>query len=882
MGTARLLSTWAIRVFLGSALVVGGGCGGSGARSVSGSAGKAPATSSRSGPTPIVPGFDCEAVASMVADGCTTTPARVDALAASIVCAPPPRAASASAAAARWDKHTAPQYLDLVTQRFGLSADDRKHLYADGVVVPPRLEYSTYVDALRDVHRSQLPLYVSIDAVLHAVYVSNDKVIAQIEALELQHEMSSVLEAMHAKLTDQPGRYSRATERDLDLYLKVGRHLLEPTTEGASLLDGDAEARALVDLVTRAPGLTRVKLFDRDRVVDFGAFRPRGHYAAAVASKNPGSADLSSYFRAAMWLSRIEFNLVSRSSRSSSPGVDPSETPREAAAALALSDLAERAEVSEKIAKIDGVWSALAGRREDVSIGDLRALVAKASIANVASPDAPERLRAAIGSGFVRSARTHVQAEPSPELPVIATLFGPRITNDALATRPLSHPEVPTRFEVPAAEMAFALGQDRALAHLDRDLTAFPALRPALDQARTKMFDPKTEPKSDLYSAWLGAVRGLSEKPAGTRPSFMETTAFADMRVASTVAAYAQIRHNYVLYVPTTYDEGGCEIPDGYVEPAPATYAALIDYAARGERALKTLETPTATYFENLARMLRVLDRIANRELAGEPLRDDERRFLSMVAEEVRWEPDGYSATPHWDGWYYRMHRDETDALEDAKLVADYFVSVNGGTADYAGVKSVRMGFFVVDTGGGPRMAVGPVTRSFQAKGPIAPRWSDDDADAIKGSSPWSASYTSNAVAEPAFVLKTAHGELDEGITIEATTTSALGPVTIALLDHHRVPVVTLTKDVNGSPTKPTKVRFEFQNYGIADKEMAKLGIEGIHVARGDFHYVDADVKQYELEAGEPKTWTFGPNVKRAPHRADDLHSTRTGRAKRF
>jgi len=829
-----------------------------------------------------VPGFDCEAVAAMVNDGCTTTPARVDSLAASIVCAPAPRATSAARAAARWDKRTAPQYLDLVTQRFGLSADDRMHLYADGVVVPPRLEYGTYVDALRDVHRSQLPLYVSIDAVLHAVYASNDKVIAEIESSDLQHEISSVLEAMHAKLTDQPGRYSRATERDLDLYLKVGRYLLEPTTEGPSLLDGDAEARHLVDLVMRAGGLAHVKLFDRERVVDFGAFRPRGHYAAAVASKNPTGADLSSYFRAAMWLSRIEFNLVSRSSRSSAPNADPSETPREASAALALSDLAGRAEVTDKIAKIDGVWSALGGRREDVSIGDLRALVAKASITNVASPDAPERLRTAIGNGFVRSARTHVQAEPSPSLPVIATLLGPRITNDALATRPLSHPEVPTRFEVPAVEMAFALGQDRALAHLDRDLTAFPALRPALDQARAKMFDPKTEPKTDLYSAWLGAVRGLSEKPEGTRPSFMETTAFADMRVASTVAAYAQIRHNYVLYVPTTYDEGGCDIPDGYVEPAPATYAALIDYATRGERALRALETPSAEYFQNLARMLRVLDRIATRELSGEPLRDDERRFLSMVAEEVRWEPNGYSATPHWDGWYYRMHRGETDALEEAKLVADYFVSVNGGTADYAGVKSVRMGFFVVDTGGGPRMAVGPVTRSFQAKGPIAPRWSDDDADAIKGSSPWATSYTSATIPEPAFTLKTAHGELDEGITIEATTASALGAVTIALLDHHRVPVVTLTKDVNGSPTKPTKVRFEFKDYGIDDKEMAKLGIEGIHVARGDFHYVDADVKQYELEAGEPKTWTFGPGVKHAPVRENDLHGKVAGRARRY
>jgi hypothetical protein len=248
----------------------------------------------------------------------------------------------------------------------------------------------------------------------------------------------------------------------------------------------------------------------------------------------------------------------------------------------------------------------------------------------------------------------------------------------------------------------------------------------------------------------------------------------------------------------------------------------------------------------------------------------------------VRWVSDGYSARPHWDGWYYQLHRDPEDALEDAKLVADYFASVNDGTAAYAGVKSVRMGMFVIDTGRGPRVAVGPVTRAFQAKGPLAPRWSDDDADRIAGKDPWAASYTSKAVAEPSFTLRTAHGEADQGITLEATTSSAVGAVTIALLDHHRVPIVSITQQLNGTPAKPGKARFAFEQYGVQDKVIAAMGVEGIHVSRGDFHFVDVDVKQYDLESGDPKKWTFGPDAKRAPHAVDDRRGKVAGKARRY
>src|SRR5262249_14597820 len=161
-------------------------------------------------------------------------------------------------------------------------------------------------------------------------------------------------------------------------------------------------------------------------------------------------------------------NLVSRSSRSSAPGLtpDPTETPREAEVALALADLVERSGALPSLDALDAAFTALAGRREDVSVRDLLALHAADAAA----------LKAAIGDRFRRRVRMHYMPPGSTELPAIAPLLGPRAVADAEATRPLVHAELPDRYRLGAADFAYLVGQDRALRWLGDDLARFPAL----------------------------------------------------------------------------------------------------------------------------------------------------------------------------------------------------------------------------------------------------------------------------------------------------------------------------------------------------------------------------------------------------------------------
>ena len=747
---------------------------------------------------------------------------------------PPPAAASATA---RWDRKTAPQWLERFEQRFTLRPSEREVLYRHGLVVPQRLAFPGYTQAFHEIYQSQLPIYVSADAILHAVYAVNDSLVAELERKLVLPRLNHLVATLRLGLPAAAASYPPEVARDLDLYLTVAARLLGE--KAAPLLDAAAgsQAQSLTASALAARELATVELFGRPRLIDFTQYAARGHYA--------GDDALKTLFVAAMWLSRLEFNLVSRSSRSSAPGVspDPRETPREALVALALADLAQRTNELGEAAELDRVWTLLAGRREDVSLAALTELRTRAGILDLRRPDAAARLRDAIGSRFRRTTPLHPMPEGTTELPAIATLLGPRVVADTTAIRPLVHTAVPSRYRLGVADLAYALGQDRALDYLGEELRTFPTLRGQLERARLIVAGAGAEARSDagdLYSAWLAAVRGLAARPVGQLPSFMDTPAFADLRLNSVVAGFGQIRHNYALIAGQGYEFGGCEIPDGYVEPVPALYKALGEYARRGEQTLRALDPKDSTggraYFARLGRILRVLDAISTDELAGRPLTVEERRFLSMVVEMT---PGSTGGPPTYTGWYFDLFRKRADdGLRPSSFIADYYTSTNLGEAAYAGVHGVRLGLFVIDTGGRPRLTVGPVARAFELHRPLAAdrsRLSDEaalelpDAERV---SPWAASYTVAAPTTSASFSLSYDPDQSPEITVESPKDAKSATVVFTLLDHHRLPLASLTRTL---PAGPSKSVFSFPPKSASGQALTGESVGGLSVRIGEY-----------------------------------------------
>lgn len=787
---------------------------------------KATAKATAPAPDESVPGRRASPSSPSAPDLCEPADSNLAAAEDAILAASAHAPATATRPWRAWDRRTPPAHAAEVTRRLAFTGAERAKLRDHGFVVLSRVDYPTFVLGLHEVYQSQLPLYVSADAVLHAVYASSDRLIADVEAGLLHDRLGRALSAMHCALGAQGALYPPEIAHDLDVYLAVARSLLADQLV-PSVRGGDAEVGTLVAAATGATGLASVELFGRTRLVDWSQLTPRGHYADAEAPPNdaPTAASrprLAPFFRSSMWLARLEFNVVTRSSRSSHPDtLDPRETPREAIDALALADLAERSGALPELDALDRAWTLLAGRREDVSVTDLLRLKKKAGITRI-DLGAFDALKAALGADFQRTVRTHPMAEGAKSLPAIATLLGPRIAADAAAFRPLVHSEVSERHLPAAGDVAYVLGLARGKALLAGDLAKYPSLAAQLDVARGALAGAKDA--GDLSGAWLGALRGVAAPTEGRVPSFMTTSAYDDLRVNTLVTGYGQLRHNYALMAAQPYDEGGCEIPDGWVEPLPALYEGLTTYAERGAAMASALDPRDSlgalAYFHRLAKLMRVLATIARDELAGRPLSLDEKRFLSMVVEMT---PGGTAGPPTFTGWYFDLFRARaTEALTRAAFVADVATSASTERVLYAGASAPRMGVFVVDTGGPARVMVGPVARGYELVGPLVKRFTDSTVSgAADKRAPWAASYTAPAPAEPALaVAAIIEGGATE-VPVLLRAKGPLGQLTIETLSHHRVPLTRVVRGVHGA--------------GLVRLKLPARGVEGVRVRVGEY-----------------------------------------------
>jgi hypothetical protein len=715
--------------------------------------------------------------------------------------------------ATAWDGKARPAMLDRVDAHVHLTQGEEAMLARSGFVVLDRLAYDSYASAFHDVFQQQLPVYVGIDAILHSVFQSNGAILQHIETERLQPRLVSMLERLRKTLAASREAYDATTRGDLDVYLAVARRLVRGYAgdeEKMSLFGQDALVSDLVQQIVQraapegAPGggqgLWEVALFGRPRMIDFSQYTPRGHYVGSVPMGSGSPVDLAAYFQAMTWLSRLEYNLVSRSCRSSQPGMtpDPTETPREARDAMALADLVSRAGVLADLKAFEDVYSVFAGGREDVSVPDMLALM-KAAGTSPGDRDGPAKLRAAIGNGFQRTARTHFMPQGSPVLPAILTLFGPRIVPDIAPLTRLVHDSVQGRYVLGAADVAYVLGHDRAKVRLQKDLVEFPSLGGALDGARAEI-KRTTGSRKDLYALWLSAVLKLADPAAGVVPSFTRSEAYADFRMNSALVGFAQIRHNYVLLAGQGYDSYGCEIPDGYVEPALGTYDALLAYAG----AARAVDPKHEAYFRRVEQVLSTLRAIVVTELSGAPLSEPQRRWLGMVAEYIPtggWGGDS-GQPPKWTGWYFDLFPDrEIGAEKAAGFVADYFTLTNASQVRYLGADVPRVGVFVVDVNGAPRAMVGPVAKGYEVSTPIGPRLDDEAAAKAEGKSAEWLGYLAPR-QEPAQPITVQEAECDGQWRVAVTSPAPLGTVTVTLLDHHGDPAYPPVTQTAGAGTR--------------------------------------------------------------------------------
>lgn len=761
-----------------------------------------------------------------------------------------------------WDGKKIPKYLERIDDHLHLTPDEKTRLQQNGFVVLDRLPYSNYAHAFHDVFQEELPLYVGADPILQAVFRATDAALEVAEKKRLVPALDKMLGKLLKHLAQNPNLYDEITRKDLDLYVGLARRLSKTwssDTNSYSVLGQDKPIESVYEIITKSSGLVPVEIFGRTRMIDSSQYTPRGHYA----NMDP-RIDFEAYFCGMTWLTRFEWNLVSRDCRSSHPDAAPDkrETPREARDALALADLFRQSGALTELTAFEEVYSAFGGKREDVGIRSLLDIMDHHNL-RPNDPEAPEKLAQAIGNQFRRTARTHFMPQSVKDLPVISTVIGARISADLSPLENLVHDAVPNRFDLNAADVGFVLGHDRAKTYLLDQIPKYPGLEPALNAARQSLAQRATA-DSSIQGTYLQTIVSLSQTPIGQTPSFMQKEAYADFRLSSALVAYGQLRHTFVLLSGQGYDAYGCAIPEAYVEPLAPLYAALLQH-------VKRLQAVSGGNFAGLFRVLTTLSNITKTELGRGLPTKDQSQWLGMVAEYVP--QGGYADSgepPKWTGWYFDMFEDrELGATKAADFIADYFTLTNVNQVAYIGADGPRLGVFVVDSAGEPRAFVGPVAHGYELKSPLAERL--DDAAARTAPNKQSLFRDTFAVKprpEPRLGLGlTIYACYPDGkleMRVVAASDKPVGPVSITLRDHHADPLAPpLTREIQDelvvfpfrfpdvSEEKPTSSRKPDEEYSTRRK--VRYLVEAMHLRIEDL--------ALSGQGSGPYDWFTSPSV---------------------
>mgnify|MGYP001601829983 CR=1 FL=1 len=595
-------------------------------------------------------------------------------------------------------------HMDEIRASLLLTPAQESAIKQDGFVVVPQGQPTPSV-VYGNLYRAHLPLLITSDSVLHALHQSFDDILKALELAVLRHQVGSLLDRTHATLDtlETPGELAPA-KQDLDVFLAVARSLLA----GAPVATNDSAAQPAVDALlakVKDLRLEDTELFGSSRKEDFSQFEPRGHYTE--------SEELKQYFRAMMWLGRIDFRFRE---------FDPMTgemiwNDRQIRGAWLLRAAVDEAKQRATWEQIDALIGAIMGELDSLDFRGFDGLANAAAFkdASAVAGDISASHKIIEEGGFGRQrisshylATNPFSADVTPT-PIAFTMLGQRYIIDSHVMSNVVYDRIttadgekPMRALPSVFDPMFVLGNNRALVHLESELTQW-GYAGGLNAMRflTDAHDA-TFWENSVYNLWLSAIRDLNTVPEGAAlPAPLKTAAWADKTLNSQLASWAELRHDTILYAKQSYTGGvSCEYPDGYVEPYPALYAHLRQAAQRIATVVASvpqdetdpLLSTVKGWADHWVLTMTTLEGMATKELTDETFEAAEVELINnWIAEE------SVGCTTSFTGIYPKLMFDVNDITEADPTIADIHTNPNeDGPLAPARVLHVGTGF--IDT----------------------------------------------------------------------------------------------------------------------------------------------------------------------------------------
>ncbi len=565
-----------------------------------------------------------------------------------------------------------------------LSKVQLTRLAQDGIVASPGQE-KEFFTVYEQARYANVPIFITSDSVLHVYHLLFDKTLRTAERAyfwpllqDLNRALMAEAEAQYRALPKGP--WKEAARRTV-AFIGVGGRLSDPEFEVPAYAVDLVEAE--VAKIEAAEGIQASAIFP-DLAEDYTQYIPRGHYTS--------NETLQTYFKNMMWYGRITFRL-----KTTNPNIGRAETQ----AALLLVQALRTAEVDKRLA-LD-VWADLydptaflVGRSDDLTALDY---IAAMEVVYGPKPDLDSLVDDTRLDTFIKEmdqlpppkilglviAETEDETQASKGL----RLMGQRFVPDAYIFRQLVYRNVgdatKNRRGLPnGLDLMAAFGSERAYQHLEKlGQTKYKHYPAQMDKMQTWVASlTPADWTETLYNTWLYAFLPLIKPPGEGYPAFMQSPAWQDKQLHTALGSWAQLKHDTLLYAKQVYAEmgGGGPAPPrpiparGYVEPVPHFYArlaALTTMTRQGLGSRDLLSRRDTVSLEDLENLLRDLQTMAEKELRGEPLTEQEHRLIRFYGGRLEHLVMAAADTPEDDPAAMPVLEEEPQAATIADVATD-------------------------------------------------------------------------------------------------------------------------------------------------------------------------------------------------------------------
>jgi len=643
-----------------------------------------------------------------------------------------------------------------------LSNEAKELLKQNGFVVT-----SGYTDEIFEIYsnckKHNEPVFVTTDAVLHTSHIFFDYIlrILEIEKLfNLVNKLTDKMLELSIKQYDEAENSDVKEAARLNIgFFSVAKKLLNPDYRVDYQLEEPVEKE--LSNIEKHEGikfrelLTYIKnpnLFTTPYAYeDYTQYIPRGHYTR--------SDEFKKYFKVMMWYGRMDFKL--KPGKSASAISDGKKMTLQAI--LMVDAFIGDAEALKLWKMIYEPTVYFVGKTDDFNVDDYIKLIKEIfpkegtvdkygdegklskfidKAINLKSPQilggaasVAERERATLTKSFRFMGQRFIPDSYILQELVYGVKNGKEILKYTGKGKPFTMEEIPNvgpaRAFPRGLDVLGVLASERALTILKNDGdTEYTNYYEQIDKLRKEVLAKTTEDwKQNLYWQWLYSLLPLlKENIEEEAPLFMQSIAWVDKELQTSLGSWAELRHDTILYAKQSYTmlKASVTLPlqpqltYGYVEPYPEVYARIEEMMRDLRGNLVTLgvaekEIPEKLVeFEDLLEKLKI---ISEKELKKQELSDEEYNLIWNIGEKL-------ASLKNFSYQIMQKITSGTDLKID--IIADVHTDINTGQVLEEGVGSPFNIYVIVDDRKGYRLCHGGVFSYYEFKQKINERLTDE------------------------------------------------------------------------------------------------------------------------------------------------------------